>query len=387
MSILSSSLIGRALLPIGITAILLILANVFISGSEGLINLVISLALMVIVSAVSLKSLASNRLEALGRYLSLIISTETAPSNPLRDTANDELAQITNNLSNFIGNLREVLSNIRTDADQVLQGAENQAQRMSSSVAQLESSNQSVLTVAESLSQITATSSTLSDNTHQITSTVGEVIDSLELGCAASDANQASMKELVSNVETMSANIARLQEESAQIGSVLDVIGGIAEQTNLLALNAAIEAARAGEQGRGFAVVADEVRALAHRTQDSTGEIQTMVEGLQEKARSAVKAMEQGLTLSRNSLEQSQQVESVLQQVQSIVGEVNSLASQIDQGTSVQTSATEDINKQMTAIAEQIREVSAGLGVIAEQAHDQQEIAHKVNTELNRVCV
>ena len=387
MAALSSNLLGRTLLPIGATALIIVVAGYFINGSDGLISLVIGLVAILITSAATLQGLLTRRLGALDHYLAQVVNTETAPSSSLRDSGSDELAQITNTLSDFIENLHEVLSNIRNDANAVLSGAGDQAQRMSNSVKQLDSSQQSVIAVAESLSQITATSTTLSDNTHQITSTVGEVMESLELGCAASDANQASMKELVSNVETMSANIARLQEESAQIGSVLDVIGGIAEQTNLLALNAAIEAARAGEQGRGFAVVADEVRALAHRTQDSTGEIQTMVEGLQEKARSAVQAMEQGLTLSRNSLEQSQQVESVLQQVQSVVSEVSVLSSQIDEGTSVQTSATESINQQMSAIAEQIKEVNAGLGVIAEQAHDQQDIATKVNAELNRVCV
>ncbi len=387
MPLFSSSLIGRTLFPVGVAGIIILAIIHFALDSINLLTVAIAAIALIGVSAWSIKSQIVDRLNELDTYLNLVISTETAPSNPLQDPGSDELATISNTLNSFIENLREVMINIRTDANNVLQGSQDQAQRMSSSVQQLETSSSEALNIAESIGQIADTSSTLSDNAGQIASTIGEALESLELGSGASNANQTSMKELVNNVELMSENIARLQEESAQIGSVLDVIGGIAEQTNLLALNAAIEAARAGEQGRGFAVVADEVRALAHRTQDSTGEIQTMVEGLQDKAQSAVQAMEQGRLLSSNSLEQSQQVESVLQQVQSVVANVDGLATQIAEGTTIQNNATDNINQQMTSIAAQIREVSAGLGIISEKAHDQQDIATKVDTELNRICV
>lgn len=386
MTILSS-LLGRILLPIGITGILILAAMWLIIDDLNLLPLFIAIALLVAATGFIIQSLVINRLNQLDHYLAQVVSTETAPTSPLQDSGSDELAQISNTLNKFIENLREVMKNIRGDANQVLKGAEDQAQRMSGSVQQLESSSAEATGIADSIGQIASTSSTLSDNAGQITTTITEALESLELGSEASNANQSSMKELVNNVESMSENVARLQEESAQIGSVLDVIGGIAEQTNLLALNAAIEAARAGEQGRGFAVVADEVRALAHRTQDSTGEIQSMVEGLQEKAQSAVRSMEQGRLLSNNSLEQSQQVEAALLQVQSVVTNVNDLATQIAEGTNFQTTATDNINQQMSNISSQIREVSAGLGIISEKAHDQQDIAKQVHGELNRICV
>ncbi|ARN73449.1 methyl-accepting chemotaxis protein [Oceanicoccus sagamiensis] len=387
MPLFSSSLLGRTLLPVGVAGIIILAVIHFALETINIATVAIAAVLLIAVAAWSIKSQVVSRLNELDTYLHLVISTETAPSNPLQDPGSDELATISNTLNSFIENLRDVMTNIRSDANGVLQGAEDQTQRMSNSVAQLETSSSEALNIAESIGQIADTSSTLSDNAGQIASTIGEALESLELGSDASNANQSSMKELVNNVELMSENIARLQEESAQIGSVLDVIGGIAEQTNLLALNAAIEAARAGEQGRGFAVVADEVRALAHRTQDSTGEIQTMVEGLQDKAQSAVQAMEQGRLLSSNSLEQSQQVESVLQQVQSVVANVDGLATQIAEGTTIQNNATDSINQQMSSIASQIREVSAGLGIISEKAHDQQDIANKVDSELNKICV
>ncbi len=387
MPLFSSSLLGRTLLPAGIASIIILAVIHFALDTINIFTVAIAVIVLVAVVAWSIKTQVVNRLNELDTYLNLVISTETAPSNPLQDPGSDELAAISNTLNRFIEDLRDVMTNIRSDANNVLQGSQDQAQRMSNSVQQLETSSSEALNIAESIGQIADTSSTLSDTAGQITSTIGEALESLELGSGASNSNQASMKELVNNVALMSENIARLQEESAQIGSVLDVIGGIAEQTNLLALNAAIEAARAGEQGRGFAVVADEVRALAHRTQDSTGEIQTMVEGLQEKAQSAVAAMEQGRLLSSNSLEQSQQVESVLQQIQSVVANVDSLAMQIAEGTAMQNNATDSINQQMSSIADQIREVSAGLGIISEKAHDQQDTANKVDSELNKICI
>jgi methyl-accepting chemotaxis protein len=374
-------------MPIGVAGILIVAAMWFIYEDLNLAPVLIAITLLVLVTGVCVQRLVINRLIQLDHYLAQVVSTETAPSNPLQDTSSDELAQISNSLNDFIENLREVMKNIRSDANQVLQGAEDQAQRMSGSVQQLQTSSSEAINIADSIDQIASTSSTLSDNAGQITTTISKALESLELGSEASNANQSSMKELVNNVESMSENVARLQEESAQIGSVLDVIGGIAEQTNLLALNAAIEAARAGEQGRGFAVVADEVRALAHRTQDSTGEIQAMVEGLQEKAQSAVQSMEQGRKLSNNSLEQSQQVEAALMEVQAVVTSVNDLSTQIAEGTNFQTTATDNINQQMSNISGQIREVTAGLGIISEKAHDQQDTAKKVDGELNRICV
>ncbi len=387
MTNLSNSLLGRVLLPVFIASAVILAAIWLLAPAGSVTPAAIAMALLIILFAVVTQTFVVSRLNNLDHYLSLVVHTETAPSKPLRDSSNDELATICNTLNDFIENLREVMKNIRSDAQLVLQGAEEQTHKMSTAVSQLQTSSSEAETAAESINQIASASTTLSGNTTVITTTIAEALESLELGVEASSANQSSMRELVNNVESMSENVARLQAESAQIGSVLDVIGGIAEQTNLLALNAAIEAARAGEQGRGFAVVADEVRALAHRTQDSTGEIQTMVEGLQKKAESAVNAMEQGRHLSSNSMEKSLQVKEVLQRVQTVVDQVNTLVTEIADGATVQTSATVTINAQMAEVALHVREVSAGLGIISEKAHDQQDIARQVDTVLNRVCI
>lgn len=387
-----TGLLGRIIIPTVLLGIILLVAAWLIlperaSPTTLLITLGGSLAVLVASASVCAYRAVAGRLDQLQDYLSLVVNTETAPSGPLQVAGDDQLTQICTMLSDFVGGLHDVMANIRADADSVLENAESQAERMSTAIGLLQGSSREVEISAEAIHQIDLTSNELTRHAGEIAMTTNEAVSVLDLGNKASAASQTAMRELVNSVDAMSENIAQLQNESAQIGSVLDVIGSIAEQTNLLALNAAIEAARAGEQGRGFAVVADEVRALAHRTQDSTGEIQSMVEGLQSKAQSAVLAMEQGQKLSQRSLELSLEVKDVLQQVQGIVVGIDELAVEIATGSQTQTEATGRINAKMSEIASCIKAVEAEINTFSEKALDQQDTAQRVNAELNKVCV
>ena len=170
------------------------------------------------------------------------------------------------------------------------------------------------------------------------------------------DANHTVAKD----VEHAAAVISELSTDSKQIGSVLEVIRGIAEQTNLLALNAAIEAARAGEQGRGFAVVADEVRTLASRTQQSTEEIQSMIERLQGRSREAVTAMDKGQRNAQVCVDQVAEAEEALMQISVAVAEINELNAQIATASEQERATTEIINDSVTAISAVADEATAG---------------------------
>jgi methyl-accepting chemotaxis protein len=173
------------------------------------------------------------------------------------------------------------------------------------------------------------------------------------------DRAQTTIKDLAQHIDRAYSVIKNLDEESNNIGSVLTVIRGIAEQTNLLALNAAIEAARAGEQGRGFAVVADEVRTLASRTQQSTEEIQTMIEKLQKGSQDAVSAMDTSKQSAESSVQQTEETKERLLAMKEAVGTIHSMNQQIAQAVSEQHQVVGEINNNITSIRDVSQEMSA----------------------------
>ena len=162
------------------------------------------------------------------------------------------------------------------------------------------------------------------------------------------------MVALIDEVDLAAAKVLEMQEDAQQIGSVLGVIGGIAAQTNLLALNAAIEAARAGEQGRGFAVVADEVRALAARTQNSTAEVGSMLSRLTQGVAEAVVAMEQTKRSCQAAADTTGQVTGGLDTMADAVVQIHDLSSQIATAAEEQSRVTEEINRNMVSIRDML---------------------------------
>jgi len=381
----------KLLLPNLVIGFLFIFSLLFIDSSMSHPTLVaifcVLLCLQSLASYLYFNQTLTSRLAQLKRYLEVVVSTEEAPSEPLKDATNDELAYVTNELSDFIVGLADVVSVIRQEAEVLRQGSTQLSLQMSDSVTLVEDSAGQMTQMAESIEEVANTSTNLSSSAEQVSETTSSVMETLAKGVNSSNTSQETIEAVAREVAEMAQELALLQEESARIGSVLDVIKGIADQTNLLALNAAIEAARAGEQGRGFAVVADEVRALAHRTQESTVEIQSMVEGLQAKSTNAVNSIGRGHKLTQDSLSHSGEVVSALEQIGFAFQEVDNLTSQIASSTSAQQSSTSSINDSMLAVVSLSNEINNGLRSVAAHAEQQLQTSKEVEQTITRICV
>lgn len=257
--------------------------------------------------------------------------------------------------------LSEMASTVSTTAEETSNITMVQQKGAQNAKAAVESLNMSVHTVADNAAQAASAAT----ETSKVSSQGAEVVEQ----------TVSTIHQLATTVEKSSDVIDQLDNDANQVGVILDVIRGIAEQTNLLALNAAIEAARAGEQGRGFAVVADEVRTLASRTQDSTVEIQTTIEKLQAAAKEAVNAMSNGKSLADTSVEQVSAAGQSLEAITSSVAIINTMTNDI-------ASATEAQSDSAKQIVDHVDEISHS----TEQTHSASEELASVSADLARLA-
>ncbi|HIF9004687.1 TPA: methyl-accepting chemotaxis protein, partial [Vibrio cholerae] len=233
---------------------------------------------------------------------------------------------------------------------------------------------------------------------HQFTATVHEVAQSAGLAAEASEeAEQAAMQgrkvveENIAMIEGLSNDLQKmlaamqlLAKDSEDIGSVVDVIQSISEQTNLLALNAAIEAARAGEQGRGFAVVADEVRTLASRTQESTKQILQTVQRLQQSSRDSANLIEQGVSGASKAVEKARLAGTALSQITANVDRISTMNTQIATASEEQSAVTEEINKNIITISEISNQTALGAQQSSEATLELARLAESMQQEVAR---
>lgn len=224
--------------------------------------------------------------------------------------------------------------------------------------------------VVTAMSEMSATVDEVARNANEAASSSHHAEDAAKNGRDIVVAVKSGIHLLASEIDTAANTIGDLQKQTDNIGGVLNVIRDIAEQTNLLALNAAIEAARAGEQGRGFAVVADEVRTLATRTQESTAEIQAMIESLQSAARMAVNTMEQGRKVTAENVSKADEADSALNEISASVRAINDMNAMIASAAEEQSAVAEEINRSVVAISQISDETAEGAKHTTSTARD-----------------
>ncbi|AVT48321.1 methyl-accepting chemotaxis protein [Shewanella baltica] len=269
----------------------------------------------------------------------------------------DEIAQLGRSFNLFVDKLQTIIGDVANATAKVKSAANaihDQTKVMSS---QLISHNNETDQVVTAITEMSATASEVAQNTTQVAEATHAATGDVANAQRCVDASLEEISALMAQINNAAGNIQSLSEQSKKINNVLSVIGGIAEQTNLLALNAAIEAARAGEQGRGFAVVADEVRNLASRTQSSTLEINEMLSELHKLVALAVKTMEESQQSCVRSVDSSRAISESLGSVTSAVTAINDMSTQIATAATEQSSVTEEINRNVFAIQEIVNEL------------------------------
>ena len=278
----------------------------------------------------------------------------------LNEKGKDEVALLGAAFNNFAEKVRSMVTQVSGSTSQLAAATEEMSMITDETNQGVQKQQSETEMVATAMNEMTATVQEVARHATEASNAAQNADLEAQGGKNVVQQTVSSINTLASEIESATSVIKQLETDSDNIGSVLDVIRGIAEQTNLLALNAAIEAARAGEQGRGFAVVADEVRTLASRTQESTQEIQSMIESLQQGSRNAVKAMEASQDQSKKSVEHATNARGSLDAITDSVTTISNMNIQIANAAKEQSSVSEEINQNVVNISQIVEQTAEG---------------------------
>tara|TARA_R110001583_G_scaffold26092_4_gene94189 strand:- start:413 stop:2431 length:2019 start_codon:yes stop_codon:yes gene_type:complete len=325
--------------------------------TETIIIAIVSIIIAIVIARFTLISI-TRPLSRVNDMLNIVASGDL--SRKLDESGKDEFAKLSKNCNLLINSLRNLIESIVNRSSQLAAAAEQTSAVTSQSTIAIQEQRNQVEQAASATTEMSSTAQSVLSSANDALGEIKHADDEAERVKTISGRNRKTIEQLANEVDSASQVINQLQQDSASIGGILDVIRGIADQTNLLALNAAIEAARAGEQGRGFAVVADEVRTLASRTQESTSEIQTMIESLQSGASKAVTVMDAGKLKAGDCVTQSEEADKALETITHAVHEAFDRSSQIATAAEEQSVVAHEISENLESIVAIAEQTTAG---------------------------
>ncbi|MBN3571690.1 methyl-accepting chemotaxis protein [Vibrio neptunius] len=342
------------------------------------------ITIMVIAVVSWLVSFLFRDLGRVSRALEEIASGEGDLTQRLEPRSDDEVGQLATNFNTFVGNMHAMVSKLSHVSASLSEQAKLTAEHAEERSARIRLQQDEINMVATAINEMAAATQEIAGNADNTAQNSTEAVTACVHGSKQVVQTQSSIQNLAQEVQVATDVILELEAHGNSISTILSTIQGIAEQTNLLALNAAIEAARAGEQGRGFAVVADEVRVLSQRTHASTQEIQQMIETLQSTTGKAVGIMDDSRQLTDTSVTDADSAAVSLTQIQSAVEQISDMATQIASAAEEQASVTSEITRNTVGIRDVSNELADEAHDAAAQAAQLSDLSHKLEQEIGR---
>ncbi|QDE30236.1 methyl-accepting chemotaxis protein [Shewanella polaris] len=338
-----------------------------------------AIVVSIIVSIAVVKPLTKS-LGEVNKALNVLASGDL--THKLDDTGHDEFAELAKNCNRLVDSLRSLIIGIVDRSNQLAAAAEETSAITSQTTIGIQEQKSQVDQVAAATTELSSSAQQVSMSADQALNEIKQADEETQHMRALAEESKNTILALAEEVAKAGVVINKVHSDSASIGSILDVIRGIADQTNLLALNAAIEAARAGEQGRGFAVVADEVRNLASRTQHSTSEIQQMIEVLQLGAQEAVAVMELGRTQADSCVEKNEQSNVALETISKSVHRAFDSGNHIANAAQEQNIVSQQVSEKLEHIASISEETSTGADQTAQSSHQVAKLAEELQASV-----
>lgn len=326
-------------------------------------------------------------LEGITRSLDEIASGDGDLTKRLRVDSRDEIGQLAGSFNRFVEQLHGIISRLSHASGELMEQAGQSASSATAQHDRVQRHKSEIDMVATAVTEMASATQEIASNAELTADSAQQTVTLSDSGRAQVEQSRHSIEELAREVGDASEIISELSRHAQNINSILSTITGIAEQTNLLALNAAIEAARAGEHGRGFAVVADEVRVLSRRTHESTKEIENMIETLQGATGRAVTSMEKGAKIASQSVTDAEEASRSLVQISEAITHINDMAAQIAAAAEEQASVTVEINRNTETIREVGDEMATESEVASRAANRLRDVGSRVHEDVGRFRV